>query len=453
MQSTRTGRATPGPRSEERRAPRMVLALLTALTAMLLTLLAAPAAAAHTEQPATDPADARVLEKPPRTVTMSFTEPVGATAEDIEVAGPSGEPLPVDVQALDSTVAVTPAAPLAAEGTHRVTWRVPSADGHPISGSFTFSIGAPATPPTGHGAPAAAHGALVAHHAAQTLVYLGIFAAAGLVVFDLLLLAAPPGTAPGSRRRVRALAGLGAAAAAAGAVASVPATVMWQSGATLIALADPGLWRTAIGSDAAVAAAMTGVGTVVAVGALPRAAGDRAAPAGRLALGGVALAVASLVVVGHSRAVAPSWLVVTADAVHVATGVVWIGGILGLLAVLGQARDLPVHQATATLVRFSTVAAGTVLALTVAGVILGWRILGDAEALVTTGYGRLLLLKVLVVAGVVGVAAWNRWRLLPRVRARSDPAARDDLRSALHTEGALLLFVLVLTGVLTSLSP
>jgi putative copper export protein len=75
-------------------------------------------------------------------------------------------------------------------------------------------------------------------------------------------------------------------------------------------------------------------------------------------------------------------------------------------------------------------------------VILGWRILGDAEALVTTGYGRLLLLKVLVVAGVVGVAAWNRWRLLPRVRARSDPAARDDLRSALHTEGALLLFVL-----------
>ncbi|MUN63124.1 hypothetical protein GMA12_08220 [Kocuria sediminis] len=358
MQSTRAGRATPGPHSEERRACRAVLAVLAALTAMLLMLLAVPAAVAHTELPA-----------------------------------------------------------------------------------------------TGHVTPSAAHGGLVAHHAAQTLVYLGIFAAAGLAVFDLLLLAAPPGTAPGGRRRVRALAGLGAAAAVAGAVASVPATAMWQSGAALTALADPVLWRTALGSDAAVAAGMTVAGTVVAVGALPRAAGDRASPAGRLALGGVAVAVASLVVVGHSRAVQPSWLVVTADAVHVAAGVVWIGGILGLLAVLGRARDLPVRQATATLVRFSSVAAGSVLALTVAGVILGWRILGGVEDLVSTRYGWLLLLKVLVVAGVVGVAAWNRYVLLPRLRARPDRAARDDLRSALHSEGALLLFVLVLTGVLSSLSP
>ncbi|MGX5358624.1 copper resistance D family protein [Kocuria sp. KH4] len=372
MQSTRPIRATPGPRGGARTAPRALPAALVALTTVLLMLLAAPAAAAHTGLLSTGPAHAQVLEAPPA---------------------------------------------------------------------------------TGHVTPAAAHGVLVAHHAAQTLVYLGILAAAGLAVFELLLLAAPPGTAPGSRRRVRALAGLGAAAAVAGAVASVPATAMWQSGAAPTALSDPVLWRAALGSDAAVAAAMTVAGTVVAVGALPRAAGDRTAPAGRLSLGGVALAVASLVVVGHSRTVGPNWLVVAADAVHVTAGVVWIGGVLGLLTVLGRARDLPVPRAAATLVRFSTVAAGSVLVLTVAGALLGWRILGGAEALVSTGYGRLLLFKVLVVAGVVGVAAWNRYVLLPRVRARSDPAARDDLRSALHTEGALLLFVLVLTGVLTSLSP
>ena len=71
----------------------------------------------------------------------------------------------------------------------------------------------------------------------------------------------------------------------------------------------------------------------------------------------------------------------------------------------------------------------------------------------STGYGQLLLIKVAVVLGVVAVAAWNRFVHLPRLLARPDAAARAGLQSALQTEAALLLLVLVVTGVLTSLSP
>lgn len=91
--------------------------------------------------------------------------------------------------------------------------------------------------------------------------------------------------------------------------------------------------------------------------------------------------------------------------------------------------------------------------LVVAGVVLGWRILGGVEALVATGYGQLMPIRSAVVTGAAGVAAWNRYVLLPRLLACPDPEARAALRPALRAAGAFLLFVLVLTGVLTSLSP
>lgn len=126
---------------------------------------------------------------------------------------------------------------------------------------------------------------------------------------------------------------------------------MWQNGAELQGLTGPALWGVAMKSDTAVAAAMTVIGVVVAAVASPGAVRGRAPLARGTALGGVVLAAASLLVVGRTRSADPTWLVGTAAAVHVAAGLTWVGGVTGLLTVLRRACDVPVPQATATLVR------------------------------------------------------------------------------------------------------
>ncbi|WP_309126205.1 copper resistance protein CopC [Kocuria sp.] len=452
MDSTGPGTGPAGrPPAPARRRRRGLRVVLVAALAALLTVLGAPAATAHTELVGTDPADGQVLQSTPTTITLSFNEPVGATPEAVRLLAPSGDRIPLTARALDSTVGLTPSTALG-DGTHTVLWQVTSADGHPVSGSFTFSVGEPTatTVEVQQHAPSAA----TAHYAAQTLTYAGVLATSGLVVFDLLLFAPRPGTALRARRRLHRLMHLGAALAVAGTVVSVLASVLWQAGAAPVSLTDGALWRAAAGSGSALAAVLTTAGVLTAALAAPRAAGRGGGRLARgAALGGAGLAGASLVVIGHTRSAEPAWLVVPADAVHVAAGLVWVGGILGLVTVLGRTSDASPRQATLTLSRFSAVAGWVVLALAATGLLLGWRILGGPGALVSTGYGRILLLKIAVVLGVVAVAAWNRFVHLPRVLTRPDSRVLADLQSTIQGEGALLVLVLAVTGVLTSLSP
>jgi len=87
---------------------------------------------------------------------------------------------------------------------------------------------------------------------------------------------------------------------------------------------------------------------------------------------------------------------------------------------------------------------------------MGWRILGAWAPLVDTTYGRLLLVKVGVALVVVAVAAWNRYRLLPRVTGSGHDAGRRAsyvLSRAVVLEAALLVVLLGVTGFLTSEPP
>jgi copper transport protein len=405
---------------------------------LLLTVLGAPAAVAHTGLTTTTPAAGQVLAQAPADITLAFNEPIGASAETVQVYAPTGEVVPVEVQALDTTVALTPRT-LLGTGTHTVVWEVTSADGHPVTGSFTFSVAAPsettAQPPESDPAPQAAI-------AAQTVTYLGVFAATGLVAFELLFLTAGPGTALLARGRLHRLAYLAAVIATVGAVFSALATRGPDAPV-------PGLL-----SDPILAAALTVAGVLIAVVAVPWATtGPRARSACVVALAGAGVAAVSLVLTGHTRSAEPGWLVIPADAVHVAAGITWVGGLLGLTVVLARASDTPVQQATTTLVRFSTAAAWVVLALALTGTALGWRVLGDLQSLVGTGYGQMLLIKLALVVLIVLVAAWNRFVLLPRVLAGDDSQAMASLSSTIQGEAVVLGLILLITGILANLSP
>ena len=172
--------------------------------------------------------------------------------------------------------------------------------------------------------------------------------------------------------------------------------------------------------------------------------------------GAAAVAVVAAAVVGHTRAYEPVPLLVVTDMLHLAAGTAWLGGLVGLALALrglsGRGRD-----AALALSRFSTLAA-TVLALLVAtGSLMTWRILGSWGGFVDTTYGRLLLVKIGVVAVVALLAAWNRFRLLPRVSGGiGHDAVRSGalaVRNAVRIEAVLIVGVLGLTGFLVNQSP
>ncbi len=111
------------------------------MTAIVLLGLVsgATAASAHNSLASTDPADGTTVAAAPATVTLTFNEPAQALGSQIRVTGPDGAVVSTgEVMLSGSTVAeqLVDARPA---GTYTVAWRITSTDGHPISGSFTFT--------------------------------------------------------------------------------------------------------------------------------------------------------------------------------------------------------------------------------------------------------------------------------------------------------------------------
>lgn len=292
-------------------------------------------------------------------------------------------------------------------------------------------------------ASAATDGAALAdvlRRTAQALVYSGVLGASGLVLFRALLLDRAAGAA---RPPLRLLTALLAAVAAVGLVLLLAADAAWLTGTGAAGLVDPGVLWHVLGSTPA------GLATGLALAGLLLVLLPARGRSGRIiSCAGAALALLSLPLTGHSRSFGPAWLVIGSDLLHVLAGAVWVGGVLGLAVTLRGGA--PADAAARTVTRFSTAAAWVVLTLAVSGTVLAWRILPGPGALVTTGYGLTLLAKLAVVAVVLAVAAWNRYRLVPGVAAAP---ARAQLRSTVLAEAALILVAVGLTALLVAQSP
>src|SRR5262249_13266301 len=124
-----------------------VASLGARLIALLIALALASEACAHASLVKAVPADGAGVPLPPATVTLSLHEPGSPPVR--RLIGPDGAPIaPTAVTAEDTTVTIS-APPALRRGTHVLSWRVISADGHPVGGSLLFSIGArsPASQP------------------------------------------------------------------------------------------------------------------------------------------------------------------------------------------------------------------------------------------------------------------------------------------------------------------
>ncbi|MCQ8830666.1 copper resistance CopC/CopD family protein [Streptomyces malaysiensis] len=416
-----TSLAPAGPtatRSRTTATARRLTAICGTLLAALLCALSvgASSASAHAALTSTDPADGSVVKTAPREVTLNFSEGVLLSGDSVRVLDPKGKRVDTGKTAHVGGKSSTAAAGLHSglpDGTYTVAWKAVSEDSHPVSGAFTFSIGAPskttAKVSTGGGSDSTV-GTL--YGIGRYAAYGGFAALVGGCVFAGLCR---------SSRPVRKI-------AVGGWVTVFTATLL------LLLLRGPytdgegiggvlGLGRlgdvlsTKPGAALLSRLLLLGAAAIflaVLFGSYTRRTGDAEVDARRrqdlafgLGFGGTVMAVglaATWAMAEHASVGLQRQLAMPVDVIHLIAVGVWMGG-LASLAVTLRAGE-PIERAAVR--RFSRLAFGSVVALVVTGLYQSWRQVGSWSALTDTEYGRWLLVKVGLVAVLVGIAAVSR---------------------------------------------
>ena len=131
----------PATRESLSRALSVVLALFTALA---LALLGAAPASAHAQLVETDPADGEQLDEAPTSVELTFSEHIEQIGSQVVITDAGGTEVQDGDPQIDGPTLTQDLIDERPEGSYTVQWRVVSADGHPVSGEFTFEAAAAA---------------------------------------------------------------------------------------------------------------------------------------------------------------------------------------------------------------------------------------------------------------------------------------------------------------------
>jgi copper transport protein len=376
--------------------------LVVAVAALLLVVVCGVTGAfAHASLVATEPRDGSMVAQAPKTVRLRFNEPV--TPAVIRVIDSDGTTRnDAVVHAVDETIEITLPTGLPA-GTQVISYRVISADGHPVAGSMMFSVGMGKSA----AAPANSDATLaILIWLSRIGLYLGLFVGVGGVFFNAW-------TADISTRSKPV-----AAALALGLVSAVVA--LGCQGLDLLGLPIRDIlnlapWRAAIattlGPSLVIAAAAMGLSCLAL--RLPSARVARALSA--VALAGVGLALASS---GHASTAPPQWLTRPAVFLHGIGLAWWVGALLPLTALALR----PAQPLLPVLHRFSRIAVPVVGIVALTGLLLAVIQLESLQALVSTNYGWILCIKLVLVAVLLSLAALNRYRLTPALQSPSQDA-------------------------------
>lgn len=175
-----------------------------------------------------------------------------------------------------------------------------------------------------------------------------------------------------------------------------------------------------------------------------------------LQLAAAAGLIALVALIGHAGAT-PSLagrINLASDIVHLLAAGAWLGGLPALAMLLARTRraDDPAWDslAVAATRRFSQLGMISVATLLASGIVNSWNLLAGPRDLLTTDYGLLVLLKIGLFVAMVGIAAASRFHFTPRLPAAG---ALRALERNSHAETALGLCVLLVVGVLGTLSP
>jgi copper transport protein len=443
----------------------------------MLALILSPApAGAHAELLSTEPAAGEHLATAPDQVVLHFSEAVNLGDDLVRVLDSAGDEVdagdPVHLNGERSSVALP--LPSLEDGGYVVSWRVISSDGHPVGGAFTFRVGdASAAAPGedqaliddvlgGSGQGDTVLG--VVYGVARFAAFAGVIVLVGAIAFVAWLW--PAGRDDRRARRIGAVAWWTALVAT---LACVPLYAAYVVGGSLGDALDPSL----IGDELAHQNGRAWLARALLLAVIAVVARSKRADRRVLSGLGAALLV-TISLTGHAVSGDLVPLAFVTDLAHLGAVSVWLGGLVVLIGSLlwrenGSRRG---DDEVATIVgRFSQVAFGAVVVIVVSGSIQGWRQVGSYDALFDTAYGRLLVTKVLLVAGMLVAAsfsrAWIRNRAVAGARAMAlspgpgavaasanrGPASLAVLRRSVAAEVAIAVGVLAVTAMLVNAIP
>jgi copper transport protein len=408
------------------------------------------AAWAHAELLRTDPSPGQLLTEAPAAITLTFSEPVQAPSGSIRVLDSERREIAAASIRTSGATVVAMLPRLDNDG-YVVTWRVVSADSHPIGGAFTFGVGEGALLPNASqfaAESAASRTVGVALGAARAVQFASLMVLVGLIVIARLSWA--DAFVDPLARRVVFVAG---AAAVVSAFAGIGLQGANQRGGAIGDAFQSSAWNevldTRFGDLWLLRAGLALV--LVAFVAFARRGGLRYLTSPFVnGLGAAAIIGIGFTVVNTGHAATGRWrqLSTVADAVHLGAAALWVGGLVAI--VLRSRRERLRDEPARSFVRwFSQVALVTVILLTITGVLQGLRQSGTSVGdFVSSAYGRILLAKVVVVLAVVAVARRSR----NIVRDAGGLAGRALVR-AVRFELVLIAIVVAITAGLVDATP
>ena len=448
-----------------------------------LLLLAPTAASAHAILESTSPERGADVRQQPQQVAFYFNEPVETEFGAVRVFDSSGDEVQTGAVLRpgdDGKGVATALRPDLPDGTYTATYRVVSADSHPVSGGFVFSIGKPdqggapisklLDDQSGPGTDSAAFVIDRWLGYAAVAIFIGgiIFL---LAVWRRALAASDTGeeaaaAASAFERRLRIIARIAALAGAASALLALPIQASTAAGVSLGEGFDGDLISQVLDTRYGTLAAIRAVAWL-AIAAFVWFAPLSAWGRPRLLAAAVAIPTLALLLApglaGHAYTQSPSWLLLPSDFVHLAGMSVWAGGLVAFVFVVpAGSRALPAQRrsnlVSACLDRFSPLALGSVIALAATGTIQAIVEVGSFPALVDTGFGRAVLAKIVLLLVLIGLGWANRNRLMPAIRRlaeAAEPLGRlgRTLRANLRIEVALIGLVLVASALLVGYAP
>ncbi|HEX6312996.1 MAG TPA: copper resistance protein CopC, partial [Acidimicrobiia bacterium] len=386
--------------------------------AFAVVVLGAAPAYAHAELESTEPQAGGVYDDAPGTVTLRYTEPVEASlgavrlydgrGDRLDTGAPShpggdGSEVRVDLPGLD-------------DGSYVVTWRVLSADSHPVRGAFTFQVGPEATTDDIESLTErllASEGGSPSVGALYAVARFGVFASLALLVGGAAFL-----VVVWPRGRASARAALLVWAGWVGAVVSTVLQLLVQgpyaAALGLGDVTDVDLLREVLDTRAGrvwvARLVLLAVAFVLLRRLLPGRRPVREYPLSGAWTGAAVVAGAALVATpglgGHAGSGDLVPLAIVADTAHMGAVSLWLGGLVLLFAAFlpGAGAD----ELRGALPRYSQLALGSVGVIVLTGVFQSWRQVGSLSALRDTDFGRLLVVKLLLVGVLVVVAAFSR---------------------------------------------
>ncbi|WP_241032048.1 copper resistance protein CopC [Rhodococcus pseudokoreensis] len=370
----------------------------------------------------TDPGSDTAVSDPPQAITLMFNEPVTPAAPAITVHDNAGRAVPMGAieTARDGRVLTARPADTLAPGTYTVRWQVTGADGDLVEQDFRFAVGLVLT---GDGSAAEGPSTSWTDAVLRWLLFLGLaIALGGLAAERVTTTARTENPAlpvvrspvvPGALVGLVGVLGLGAAlAASAGEV-----SVLWQGRSGLVLLTEA-------------------AGLVLAVAVA--AAGRRGWAAAALVL-----VVAAEGVRSHANAAAPGWGGAV-TAIHLTAAAIWVGALAHTVrAVLAWWGEKPAVRWVVS--GYTRLAVWTFLIVVATGTVSALLLI-PVSALLTTTYGQVLVVKLVLVAAASG------WALAARLSLRT--LKRTALvRPKIRAESIVLIVVLAVSAALVSTTP